>query len=134
MGKIGVMMSAESADEAISSHFGKAEWLMITDTGNPTPVFVKNEMLSGKSAVEIAHREGCSDLIFTEIGNGAFGHLKAAGIRGWVAPEHITGSHALNMFDKSILQPASTSTKQGGGAGCCCASGTGPQASTCCRG
>jgi predicted Fe-Mo cluster-binding NifX family protein len=134
MAKIGVMMSADRADEEMSSHFGKAEWIMVADTDTPVPVFVKNEALNGKSAVEIAIREGCTDIIFSEIGNGAFGHLKAARIRGWVAPEHITGKHALKIFAQSALQPTNASTKQGGGLGCCCAPQSGSEASSCCRG
>jgi hypothetical protein len=66
----------------MSSHFGNAEWIMVSDAENAVPVFVKNEGLNGKSTVEIAICLGCTDMIFSEIGNGAFGHLQAAGIRG----------------------------------------------------
>jgi len=134
MSKIGVMMSANSADAPMSSHFGKAEWIMIADTEKPGPEFVKNDGMNGKSAVEIAIHRGCTDVIFTEIGNGAFGHLSAAGIRGWVAPEDITGQQALQLFGQLALEPANTATKQGGGHGCCCASHDGSEAATCCRG
>ena len=134
MAKIGVMMSADHADGQMSSHFGKAEWIMVAETGNQTLAFVKNEGLNGRSAVEIAIREGCTDVIFSGIGNGAFGHLKAARIRGWVVPEHITGKQALKMFEQSALQPANGSTKLGGGLGCCCAARSGSEASSCCRG
>jgi predicted Fe-Mo cluster-binding NifX family protein len=134
MSKIGVMMSADRADEQISSHFGKAEWIMVADPHNSVLEFVKNDGLNGRSAVEIAIRQGFTDVIFTEIGNGAFGHLRAAGIRGWLAPEHVTGQQVLKMFEHSQLQAVSSSTKQGGGHGCCCASRTGSEASACCRG
>jgi len=134
MAKIGVMMSADRADEEMSSHFGKAEWIMVADTEKSVLAFVKNEGLNGRSAVEIAIREGCTDVIVSEIGNGAFGNLKAARIRSWVAPEHITGKQALKMFEQSALQPANGSTKQGDGLGCCCAPRSGSEASSCCRG
>ena len=127
-------MSADSADGQMSSHFGKAEWIMVADTENRIPEFVKNEALNGKNAVEIAIHQGCTDVIFTEIGNGAFGHLRTAGIRGWVAPEHTSGQQALRMFTQSELEAASASTKPGEGHGCCCASRTGSEAATCCRG
>lgn len=134
MSKIGVMMSADRADGEMSSHFGKAEWIMISDTENRAPEFVKNNGLNGRSAVEIAIRQGCTHMIFTEIGNGAVGHLMAAGIRGWIAPEHITGQQALQMFGQVALQPANAATKQGGGHGCYCADRAGSEATACCRG
>ncbi len=134
MSKIGVMMSANRADEHMSSHFGKAEWIMVTNPDNSAVEFVKNEGLNGRSAVEIALRQGLTDVIFTEIGGGAFGHLQTAGIRGWVAPEHISGQQALMMFRQSQLEPASASTKPGEGHGCCCASRTGSGTAACCRG
>jgi predicted Fe-Mo cluster-binding NifX family protein len=128
------MMSADCADGQMSSHFGRAEWIMVSDAENAVPAFIKNEGLNGKSAVEIAIRGGFTDLIFTEIGNGAFGHLQAAGIHGWVAPEQITGQQALRMFAQSQLPAAEAATKQGGGMGCCCRSEAGADAHACCRG
>jgi len=130
------MMSADRADEQMSSHFGKAEWIMVADTDSSVLEFVKNEGLNGRSAVEIAIRQGFTDVVFTEIGTGGFGHLQAAGIRGWVAPEHITGQQALKMFEQLQLQlqAVNASTKQGGGHGCCCASRTGSETAACCRG
>ena len=132
MSKIGVMMSADRADGLMSSHFGKAGWIMIVDAENPASVFVKNEALNGKGAVEIAIRQGCTDVIFTEIGHGAFVHLQAAGIRGWVAPERITGKEALQMFEQLALQHAEASTKQGQRHVCCCAKREGSEAASCC--
>jgi predicted Fe-Mo cluster-binding NifX family protein len=133
MTKIGVMMSADRADEKMASHFGKAEWIMVTDTENSVIEFVKNEGSNGRSAVDIAISHGFTDMVFTEIGPGAFGHLQAAGIRGWAAPEQMTGWEALRMFGQSKLQAVTASTKQGGGHGCCCASRTGSEGAACCR-
>ncbi|MGA9673531.1 MAG: NifB/NifX family molybdenum-iron cluster-binding protein [Terracidiphilus sp.] len=118
----------------MSSHFGRAEWIMIDDTESHGIEFVKNNGLNGKSAVETVIRQGCTDVIFAEIGNGAFGHLSAAGIRGWVAPEDITGQQALQLFGQLALQPANASTKQGGGHGCCCSKLEGSEVFSCCRG
>jgi predicted Fe-Mo cluster-binding NifX family protein len=126
------MMSADRADGQMSSHFGKAEWILVADGENQAFAFVKNDALNGKGAVEIAIRQDFTDLIFTEIGNGAFGHLQAAGIRGWVAPAHLTGEQALLMLQRSELQPANASTKQGGSQACCCAGRNGSEASSCC--
>jgi predicted Fe-Mo cluster-binding NifX family protein len=132
MSKIGVMMAADRADGQISSHFGKAEWVMVADAESGALEFLKNEAANGKSAVEIAIRRGLTELIFTEIGNGAFGHLRAAGIRGWVAPEQITGEQALRMFEQARLQPASAATKLGGGMSCCCSGQTSAESDPCC--
>ena len=120
MSKIAVMMSADRADSAVSAHFGKSEWIMVSDFASPGPEFVRNEMLNGKSALEIAIRKGCTDVIFAEIGNGAYGHLVAAGLKGWVAPVDITGQRAIQLFESSTLQPANGATRQGGGLGCHC--------------
>lgn len=132
MGKIGVMMASDCAEGQISSHFGKAGWIMVADAADGTLEFVKNEAANGKGAVEIAIRKGLTDLIFTQIGNGAFGHLKAARVLGWVAPEQITGEQALRMFEQGLLQSAHAATKQGGGASCCCSVHAGAEAAPCC--
>ena len=39
MGKVAVMMSADRADGTMSSHFGKAEWIMIAGTEGGAPEF-----------------------------------------------------------------------------------------------
>jgi predicted Fe-Mo cluster-binding NifX family protein len=137
MAKIGVMMSADRADEAMSSHFGKAEWIMVADTDNPVPVFVKNEALNGKGAVEIVIRQGCTDVILADIGDGALGHLQAAQIRAWAVPEPVVGSEALRMFREGQLPPvppARAATRQGEHHGNCCSSPTVTEAAVCCRG
>jgi predicted Fe-Mo cluster-binding NifX family protein len=137
MSKIGVMMSGDSADAQMSSHFGKAEWIMIADTDNPVPTFVKNGALNGKSAVEIVIRQGCTDVILTDIGDGALGHLQAAHIRAWAAPRPAAGDEALQMFREGQLPPvppARAATRQGGGHGCCCAKRDGAETAACCGG
>lgn len=133
MSKVGIMMTADRAEQPMSEHFGKAEWMMVADTESQAVEFIKNDGLNGKGAAEIAIRSGVSDLVFAEIGFGAFGHLKAAGILGWVAPGPITGAEALQMFEKQQLQPAGASTTEAGH-GCCCSSRAGAEASSCCRG
>ena len=123
MGKIGVMMSADRADGQMSSHFGKAEWIMVADTENPVLEFVKNTGLNGKNVVEIVSRQGCADVIFTDIGDGALGHLQVAHIRAW-------------MFREGQLPPAPsarTATRQDARHGCCCSSRAGSESAACCR-
>ncbi len=136
MSKIGVMMSADRVDSRISSHFGKAEWVMIADAENRVPEFVKNEGLNGKSAVEIVIHQGCTDVILADIGDGALGQLQAAHIRAWAVPEPIAGGEALQMFREGQLRlapPARAATRQGGSHGCCCANRGVSEAPSCCR-
>jgi predicted Fe-Mo cluster-binding NifX family protein len=135
MAKIGVMMSADRADEKMSSHFGKAEWIMVADTDSPAPVFVKNEALNGKGTVEIVIRLGCTDVILADIGDGALGHLQAAHICAWAVPESIAGSQALQMFKDGRLTsvpPARASARHGVSHGCNCSSTSEAETGGCC--
>ena len=59
--------------------------------------------LNGKSAVEIVIHQGCTDVILTDIGDGALGHLQAAHIRAWAAPGPVAGDEALRMFGEGQL-------------------------------
>jgi len=138
MAKIGVMMSADRADEKMSSHFGKAEWIMVADTESGISEFVKNEALNGKGAVEIVIRMGCTDVVLADIGDGALGHLQAAHIRAWAVPEPVVGSEALRMFKDGKLPPvphvALAATRRDEHHGHCCSSPTGTEAAVCCWG
>ena len=132
MSKVAVMMSENSLEGQMSSHFCKAEWVMIANTDSESHVFLKNEGVQGKSVAELVASLECTDAIFSEIGNGALGHLKAANIGGWMAPRHITGLQALVMFQNRQLQPAAA-TEGHAGRGCCCASKTGSEVHSCCH-
>jgi predicted Fe-Mo cluster-binding NifX family protein len=137
MATIGVKMSADRADEEMSSHSSKAEWVMVVNTDNPVPLFVKNEALNGKSAVEIAIRQGCTDVILADIGDGALGHLQEAHIRAWAVPELISGNQALRMYKEAQLLPvphARAATRHSAYRECCCSSQTESAATGCCRG
>ena len=136
MSKIGVMISADRADGQMSSHFGKAEWILVADTESTVSEFVKNEALNGKGAVEILIRRGCTDVILTDIGDGALEHLQAAHIRAWAAPGPVAGSEALRMFREGQLPPvppARAAMEHGAHHGCCCSSRAGSEAAACCR-
>jgi predicted Fe-Mo cluster-binding NifX family protein len=136
MSKIGVMMSGDSADAQMSSHFGKADWIMIADTDNPVSTFVKNEALNGKCAAEIVISEGCTDVILADIGDGALGHLQAAHIRAWAAHAPVAGDEALRMFREGQLPPvpaARAATRHGEGHGCCRTNRAVSEAPSCCR-
>ncbi len=135
MSKVGVMMTADRADQPMSAHFGKAEWMMVADTENQAVEFVKNDVSNGRGAAEIAVRQGCTDMIVSDIGDGALRHLQTARIRAWAVPRIVAGSEALQMFKEGQLTdvpPARAAEGHGGGHGCCCANRRGSEATTCC--
>jgi predicted Fe-Mo cluster-binding NifX family protein len=128
MSNVAVMMSENQVNAQMSSHFGKAEWVMVADTECHAFDFLKTEAAGGKSVVELVASQNCTDAIFSDIGNGALGHLKAEGIRGWVAPANISGQQALEMFEHLRLQAADSSSAHA----CCGSHHTGSKATTCC--
>jgi predicted Fe-Mo cluster-binding NifX family protein len=132
MSKVAVMMLENNVKAQMSAHFGKAEWVMVADTECHAIDFLKNEAANGRSVVEMVSSHNCTDAIFSEIGNGALGHLKAEGIRGWVAPSNISGQQALEMFEHLQLRAADTASGRPAGHGCCCAKQAGSEATSCC--
>ncbi len=135
MGKIGVMMSVDRPEGLMSSHFGKAKWFMVADSGNGAFEFVRNEGLHGRSAAETAVRQGCTDIVLVDIGDGALGHLQAAHIRAWAAPGPVTGHEALRLLAEGKLSPvpaASAAERHGGGHGGGCCGHGGHGAAGCC--
>lgn len=137
MSKVAVMMSAERADGSMSSHFGKAEWIMVAEAESQVPAFVANSALNGRGAAGILASQGCTDVILAEIGDGALGHLQAAQIRAWAAPGPVSGVEALRLFRLGQLPAvpaARAATGHGGGHGCCCASHKDEGAAGCCHG
>jgi predicted Fe-Mo cluster-binding NifX family protein len=132
MSKVAVMMLENNVKAQMSAHFGKAEWVMVADTECHAFDFLKNEAANGRSVVEMVSSHNCTDAIFSEIGNGALGHLKAEGIRGWVAPSNISGQQALEMFEHLQLRAADTASGRPAGHGCCCAKQAGSEATSCC--
>jgi predicted Fe-Mo cluster-binding NifX family protein len=128
MSKVAVMMSENNVKAQMSEHFGKAEWVMVADTECHAFDFLKNEAAGGKSIVEMIAGQNCTDAIFSEIGNGALGHLKAENVRGWVAPANISGQQALEMFEHLRLQAADSSSAHA----CCGSHHAGSKATTCC--
>lgn len=136
MSRIGVMMSVDRADGQMSSHFGKAQWIMVADTETAATEFVRNEALNGRGVVDIVIRQGCTDVILADIGDGALGHLQAAHIRAWAAPAPVIGTAALQMFKDGQLPPvplALAAARHGEHRGCCCSSKDQSEAAECCH-
>ena len=136
MAKIGVMMSADRADEEMSSHFGKAEWIMVADTESGTCEFVKNEALNGKGAVEISdphrlHRRDSLGHRRRRLGAFAGGAHPRLGCASSIA-----GNEALRMLKEGQLfsvPPARAAARQGMHTGCCCSSTDGSEPAACCK-
>ncbi len=123
MGRVAIMMSAGRADAPMSSHFGKAEWILLSGDESATPEFVRNEELNGKSAADLLIRQGCTDVVLVDIGDGALRHLQTAVIRAWAVPAPVSGRDALRMFAEGKLAPVppvSAAASRGEGHGCCC--------------
>jgi predicted Fe-Mo cluster-binding NifX family protein len=109
MRRAAVMTSLNRPDAPLSSHFGKAEWVMVFDSAATQPSFFKNEELNGRGAMNIVIREHCSDVILAGIGEGAWGRLLAANVHAWIAPASVTGEQALQMLVRGELPPVSAS-------------------------
>lgn len=128
MSRIGVMMLAGQAEASLSTHFGKAPWLMVLDTEHGATEFVSNEPAHGCSMAGMVIEKGCTDVIVVDIGDGALAHLQAAQIRVWAAPGPVTGGEAVRMLQAGQLANvpvAQTPGRHGAGQGGCCGHGGG---------
>lgn len=134
MSKVAVMMSENSIEAPMSSHFGKANWVMTADTETHTSVFMKIEAANGRSVADLLASQGCTDVVVGGIGNGALACLQATGIRGWMAPPNLNGQQALRMFEHLRLRPAVPQSEGHSSKGCCCTKETGTKTDSCCHG
>ena len=117
MSKIALMTVLNREDSTLSLHFGKAKWIMIRGTQQGPSHFVQNHGLNGKTVVEELLREGCTDVICSEIGQGAVENLKRAQIHGWLAPADIPAPRLVEMLAAGLLQPVSATNQHGEGCG-----------------
>jgi predicted Fe-Mo cluster-binding NifX family protein len=103
MSKVGFLTLLPKEDSALSPHFGKAKWVLVRDGGTSKITVEQNTALSGHAVVDILQRHACTDVVFTEIGPGAFRHLQEAGIRGWLAPANLPIPQLIERFDRGQL-------------------------------
>jgi predicted Fe-Mo cluster-binding NifX family protein len=134
MSKVAVMMSENNVAAPMSLHFGKANWIMTADTESHTSVFLNVEAGNGKSVADLLADQGCTDAVFSGIGNGALARLEATNIRGWIAPPNNSGQQALQMFGHLRLQPATPQSEEHSSKGCCCTKDAGTKTASCCHG
>lgn len=106
MSKVGCTVLLDRDDSALSSHFGKAKWVMITDTETCATLFEQNHGLNGRAVVDILARHGCSDAIFAEIGPGALSHLQQARINPWFGPQGLAAPAVIEQFKRGELRAA----------------------------
>jgi predicted Fe-Mo cluster-binding NifX family protein len=106
MGKIGCTVLINRDDSPLSSHFGKAKWVMIADPETGAAEFEQNHGLNGRAVVEILARHGCSDAIFAEIGPGALSHLQQAQIKPWFGPQDLAAPAVIDRLKRGQLTPA----------------------------
>jgi predicted Fe-Mo cluster-binding NifX family protein len=118
MSKIALMTLSNREDSALSDHFGKAKWILIRDMDSGDSHFVENQSLSGNDVLQHLVREGCKDVLLREIGIGAFGHMKEADIRAWLAPENVPVSEILKKFAEGSLTQVLAPTEHAGSCGC----------------
>ena len=126
MGRIAVMMSNNEVGGPMSSHFGKAPWVMLVNAPGAVPEFVRNEAANGGGAAGVVIGRGCTDVLLVDIGEGALTRLQAAGVTVWAVPVPLAGSDALALFSEGKLPrvPAVASTSsRGQHRGCCCGGG-----------
>ena len=102
MSKIGMMFSLPNLDNQLAEHFGTAKWLALVSSPSECEV-VRNEALNGHGVALELSRRGCTDVIASHIGPGAFAHLSAAGIRVWRAAPEATGRAQIRLLEAGAL-------------------------------
>ena len=116
MSKVGFTTLLKREDSVLSPHFGIAKWILIRDDDTGESTFEQNTGLTGRAVVDILTVHGCTDAVFTKIGPGAFGHLQAAGIRGWLAPADVPVPELIQRLSSGALSRIDEPTKSTGGA------------------
>jgi predicted Fe-Mo cluster-binding NifX family protein len=115
MSKVAFTTLLDREDSVLSPHFGMAKWIMIRDNDTGETTFERNTGLHGRSVVDVLVRAGCSDVVFTEIGVGAFRHLEEAGIRGWLGPGDLPVPQLIERLSWGELTRAQGATPNSGG-------------------
>jgi predicted Fe-Mo cluster-binding NifX family protein len=116
MSKVGFTTLLNREDSVLSPHFGMAKWVMIRDDDTGEITFEQNTGLTGRAVADILAHHGCTDAVFTEIGPGALGHLRAAGIRGWLAPTDVPVPELVERLSQGALPAVNEATQSAGGA------------------
>ncbi len=124
MAKIGIVVSRTDPDAPVAEHFGKAKWLAVVE-GPDRCEFVRNTGLSGGSVAHELASRGCTDVVARHMGQGAYEHVTAAGMRAWQADESVTPRVVSERLASGALLPMASGGGGGhghghGGCGCGC--------------
>jgi predicted Fe-Mo cluster-binding NifX family protein len=103
---IGCLTLLKKSDSPLSPHFGKAKWLMVLNRESQQIHFVQNTGLNGRSVVELLQQQGCDEVVFSNIGEGALRQLKQSRIAGWYAPADLPVPRVLEMLSAGQLRLA----------------------------
>lgn len=106
MGRIGLTTSKSEESAGLSEHFGMAKWVLVYDEGADAVEAVRNRGLTGSAVAELMAARGCTDAVFTSIGEGALRHLREAGIRGWYGPRGEPAAGLAARLGAGQLRPA----------------------------
>ncbi len=101
----------EEGDLRVSSHFGKAYAFAIADTESGKVEVVENPRMAlglqhgaGRYIAEMFAQKGVKAVLLREIGQGAFRHLTALGIKIYLVPKEVkTVEEALKLFKEGKL-------------------------------
>lgn len=107
--RIGFTLLKESADSALSPHFGKAKWLGIHDTDTNTTHFVRNTGLSGRFVADVFGEANCTHAVFAQIGAPALEHLKAHGLEAFWGEAEVPATTLVQRLKRGQLARAETS-------------------------
>lgn len=103
MVKIGLPVARADVDAPVAEHFGRAEWLLVMESPDRC-TFVRNTGLDGRSAVAELAARGCTDVVARRMGQGAFAHVTAAGMKAWEADAGVTGRTAVKRLAAGELR------------------------------
>jgi len=105
MGVVALMTLLNREESVLSTHFGKAKWISLLGSDGKIK-FLENTGLNGRFVVDVLVANGCTDVVFGEIGFGALRHLQAAGIHGWFGPLDKPVPELLEMLRQQKLERA----------------------------
>jgi predicted Fe-Mo cluster-binding NifX family protein len=107
--RIGLTLLHDSEDSPLSDHFGKAKWLGIYEPSTGEMRFVRNTGLNGRFVADAFDEAGCSHVVFTNIGEGALGHLGSYEILAVWGPAGIPAKSLVQDVESGRL-PAGKGT------------------------
>jgi predicted Fe-Mo cluster-binding NifX family protein len=103
MNKIAMMVSFNRLDTPLAPTFGKARWLLVVEAEDQVE-FRRNDTPSGGAVAATVFASGCRDLIAAHLGDKAFEHLVALGIRVWRGPAEVPVRDLIALHARGELE------------------------------